>query len=828
MSAGRVVGTKRFEQPLTQWFALRGWKPAPFQREVWRRYREGQSGLLVTPTGSGKTLAMIGGPLLQAMMELTAVGEKRKQHPSTANARVQVLWITPLRALASDTVQALRQPIEGLGLPWTVAMRTGDASARDKRLARQGKADVLVITPESLALLLSYPDTLEHLAHLQAIVVDEWHALLDNKRGVLLQPCLARLRERRPGVRIWGLSATLGNLEEARQVLLPHLRDAALVRAAVPRTLHMKTLLPPQGEHFPWAGHLGLSQVQTVVEQIAQARTTLLFTNTRAQAELWYEALQAVWLDDGQALALHHGSLDPSLRQQVEQGLREERVRCVVATSSLDLGVDFPTVDQVIQLGSPKGMARLLQRAGRSRHRPGEAGSIVCVPTHALELAEFAAVRQALRAGDVESRRPLTLSLDVLGQHCVTLALAGGFDSDQLLAEVRTTYAFADLSLDDWTQVLQFITQGGNALQHYPEYCRVIRDVEGIYKVIDRRVALRHRLSIGTISSDGALLVRMARGGALGSVEESFLSRLRPGDLFQFAGRTLRLLRLQDMTAYVRPARQSGGVVPRWQGGRMPMSTDLAAHVAEVLANPPVTPELRALRPLLALQSRTSAMPGQGQLLAEQIRTREGLNLFLYPFAGRPVHEGFAAVLALRWSRRVAATFSFSVNDYGLVVTATSVQALDEAALASLLEPDALLQDLSEAVNMSELARRQFREIARVAGLLPPSIPGRALRSLRQLQASSSLLYDVLRQYDPGHMLLRQAEREVLEQQLEVATLQQVVAECAARKLLLTQPRTLTPLSFPLWAESRRGSLSSEDWKQRVRRAAQLLEARHG
>ena len=508
--------------------------------------------------------------------------------------------------------------------------------------------------------------------------------------------------------------------------------------------------------------------------------------------------------------------------------MREERVRCVVATSSLDLGVDFPTVDQVIQLGSPKGMARLLQRAGRSRHRPGEAGSIVCVPTHALELAEFAAVRQALRAGDVESRRPLTLSLDVLGQHCVTLALAGGFDSDQLLAEVRTTYAFADLSLDDWTQVLQFITQGGNALQHYPEYCRVIRDVEGIYKVIDRRVALRHRLSIGTISSDGALLVRMARGGALGSVEESFLSRLRPGDLFQFAGRTLRLLRLQDMTAYVRPARQSGGVVPRWQGGRMPMSTDLAAHVAEVLANPPVTPELRALRPLLALQSRTSAMPGQGQLLAEQIRTREGLNLFLYPFAGRPVHEGFAAVLALRWSRRVAATFSFSVNDYGLVVTATSVQALDEAALASLLEPDALLQDLSEAVNMSELARRQFREIARVAGLLPPSIPGRALRSLRQLQASSSLLYDVLRQYDPGHMLLRQAEREVLEQQLEVATLQQVVAECAARKLLLTQPRTLTPLSFPLWAESRRGSLSSEDWKQRVRRAAQLLEARHG
>ena len=830
MSAGRIVGHTRFEQPLTQWFAAHGWKPAPFQREVWRRYRDGQSGLLVTPTGSGKTLAMIGGPLLQALAELPA-GDKESRpskRRSSATAHVRVLWITPLRALTSDTVRALREPIEGLGLPWTVAMRTGDASARDKRLARQGKADVLVITPESLALLLSYPDTQAQLAWLQAIVVDEWHALLDNKRGVLLQLCLARLRGWQPAARIWGLSATLGNLEQARQVLLPHLDDAALIRAAAPRSLHMKTLLPRDGERFPWAGHLGLSQMQAVVEQIAQARTTLLFTNTRAQAELWYEALQAVWLDDAEALALHHGSLDPTLRRQVEQGLREERIRCVVATSSLDLGVDFPSVDQVIQLGSPKGMARLLQRAGRSRHRPGEAGHIICVPTHALELAEFAAARQALRAGQVESRRPLRLSLDVLAQHCVTLALAGGFDPDQLLAEVRLTHAFAELSMHDWTQVLQFITQGGNALQHYPEFCRVTRDAAGILAVSDRRVAFRHRLSIGTITSDGAVLVRMARGGALGSVEESFVSRLRPGDVFQFAGRSLRLLRLQDMTAYVRPAKQGSGVVPRWQGGRMPMSTDLAAHVAEVLANPPATPELRALRPLLALQSKLSAVPGQDQLLAEWVKTRDGWHLFLYPFAGRAVHEGLAAVLSLRWSRHVATSFAFSVNDYGLAVTATSALQLDEQSLAAMLSPDALLQDLQAAVNMSELARRQFREIARVAGLLPPSLPGRALRSLRQLQASSSLLYDVLRQYDPEHMLLHQAEREVLEQRLDVATLQRVLHDCAGRQLLLTRPRTLTPLSFPLWAESRRGSLSSEDWKQRVQRAAQQLEQRHG
>lgn len=827
MNGAGVVGIRRWEQPLVQWLALRGWKPAPFQREVWRRYRAGQSGLLVTPTGSGKTLAMIGGPLLQAMAALPPAQNSAGRGSGVA-ARVRVLWITPLRALASDTVRALREPIEGLGLPWTVAMRTGDASARDKRLARQGKADVLVTTPESLALLLSYPDTRLQLGLLQAIVVDEWHALLDNKRGVLLQLCLARLRGWLPEVCLWGLSATLGNVEQARQVLLPHCADAALVGAAAPRRLHMKTLLPRPGERFPWAGHLGLSQLQAVVGQIAQARTTLLFTNTRAQAELWYQALQAVNMDDGPGLALHHGSLDPALRREVEQALREERLRCVVATSSLDLGVDFPAVDQVIQLGSPKGMARLLQRAGRSRHRPGEAGSIVCVPTHALELAEFAAVRQALAAGEVEARQPPVLSLDVLAQHCVTLALGGGFDADQLLAEVRSTHAFAALRLDDWARVLRFITHGGNALQHYPEFCRVSRDAQGAYTVGDRRVAFRHRLSIGTITSDGALLVRMARGGALGSVEESFLARLRPGDVFQFAGRTLRLLRLQDMTAYVRPAKPGGGVVPRWQGGRMPMSTELAAQVAGVLAAPPATPELRTLRPLLALQSRLSALPGNGRLLAEQVGTRNGWHLFLYPFAGRAVHEGLAAVLALRWSRLAASTFAFSVNDYGLVVTAASRLELDEPALSGLLTPDALRQDLLEAVNMSELARRQFREIARVAGLLPPSLPGRALRSLRQLQASSSLLYDVLRQYDPGHLLLRQAEREVLEQRLEWETLQRVVADCAGRRLLLQRPRTLTPLSFPLWAEFRRGSLSSEDWKQRVQRAAQRLEQRHG
>ena len=834
----------RFDAPLGAWFDTRGWTPASFQREAWRRWRRGESGLLVTPTGSGKTLAALGGPLLDALDEARKAAAKaaRAKAPARsktasktstprkkpAGPRTRLLWITPLRALASDTVRALREPVEALGLDWTVAMRTGDASSRDRRLARQGSADALVITPESLALLLSYPDTAAQLAGLRGIVVDEWHELLGNKRGVLLQLCLARLRAWAPGVRIWGLSATLGNLEQARDVLLPHAPGAAILQAARPRSMSLQTLLPEAGERFPWAGHIGLSQVQRVSACLQAARTTLLFANTRAQAELWHRALSATWLDDPDTLALHHGSLDPKLRAFVEQGLREGRVRCVVATSSLDLGVDFPAVDQVIQIGSPKGMARLLQRAGRARHRPGEAGHIVCAPTHALELAEYAAAREALAQGEIESRPPPLLSLDVLAQHCVTLALGGGFEPAALLAEVRGTHAFAALADAQWQAVLAFVVQGGRALQHYPEYTRVVVGEDGVYRVTDRRIVQRHRLSIGTITSDGALQVKLLRGGSLGSVEESFLSRLRPRDRFQFAGRTLELVRLQDMTAYVRIAKKGEGTVPRWQGGRMPMSSELGARVAQVLAGPRDSPELRALAPLLDLQTRISALPAPGALLAEFAKTREGWHLFLYPFAGRGVHEGLAALLALRWSRLAPNTFGFAVNDYGLALTAQAQTQMDEDTLRALLDPAQLLDDLRGGANLAELARRQFREIARVAGLLPPSLPGRALRSLRQLQASSGLLFDVLQRHDPGHLLLEQAEREVLEAQLEVRALRAVLARCHAARIDLRQPKTLTPLSFPLWAEGMRGSHSSEDWRTRVQRAAERLERRHG
>lgn len=806
------------DAPLAAWFAARGWKPAPFQRETWRRYLDGESGLLHTPTGSGKTLAAFGGPLLEAL-----AGDA----PTAPGEGPRVLWVTPLRALAADTTRALTQTAADMGLAWTVALRTGDASARDKRLARQGKAQALVITPESLALLLSYADASSRFRALRCIVVDEWHELLGNKRGVLLQLCLARLRRLSPGVRTWGLSATLGNLEEARAVLLPHAPGSALVAGARPRRMQISTLLPERSRALPWAGHLGLSQLERVFKRLFDVRATLLFTNTRAQAELWHRALESIWPEAPATLALHHGSLDPKLRAAVEQGLRDGTVRCVVATSSLDLGVDFPAVDQVLQIGSPKGVARLLQRAGRARHRPGESGNVVCVPAQALELIEYAAARQAIARGEIESRPPPVGSLDVLAQHAVTLALGGDFEADELYREVRGTHAYAALDGATWRAVLDFIVQGGRALAKYPDYQRVVRDDDGRYRVRDRRVAFRHRLSIGTITADGAVAVKYLRGGSLGSVEEGFLARLRRGDRFQFAGRTLELVRLEGMVAYVRRAKGGDGPVATWQGGRMPLSTQLASEVESLYSHPGPHPEMRAVEPLLRIQAQASALPDRGRLVAERIGSRRGMHLFLFPFAGRAVHEGIAAMIALRWGRRQANTISYTVNDYGLMLTLAEPAALDDALLRQLLSPDNMADDLRDGVNLGEMARRQFREIARVAGLLTPSLPGQAARSLRQVQASSGLLYDVLRRYDPDHLLLAQAEREVFELQLEAPRLLAALHDCQRRELLLREPRALTPLSFPLWTESMRGQLSTETWQARVRRAAAQLEKRY-
>ncbi|SEV95345.1 ligase-associated DNA damage response DEXH box helicase [Luteibacter sp. 329MFSha] len=798
---------RRAEARLVAWFATQERRPAPFQRAAWRAWRDGRNGLIHAPTGTGKTLAAAGGPLIDAVL-----------NPQTG---LQLLWITPLRSLATDTAQHLAAAVGAMELPWRVLRRTGDSGSAERAKLRRGACELLVTTPESLALLLSYPDARERFTRLRGIVVDEWHELIGNKRGTLLQLGLARLRHWLPELRTWGLSATLGNLDEALHALAG---DGVLIGAATKKKTIIETALPEAGERFPWAGHLGLSQLPRVLDAVLGARTSLVFANTRSQAELWHEALSSVWPEAPETLALHHGSIDPKLRFATEEALRVGALRCVVATSSLDLGVDFASVERVVQIGSPKSVARLLQRAGRSGHQPGMPSRILCVPTHLLELAEIAAARHALETGHLEPRRPMRGCLDVLAQHLLTMALGGGFDADAAYAEITSSLAYANLPREQFDAVLAYLQTGGSALASYPEYQKLVQ-TDGRYHVDSGRIARMHRLSIGTITSDGTLQVRYMKGARLGSVEESFVSRLRPGDKFLFAGRHLELVRVRDMTAYVRASTHRRGGVPRWMGGRMPLSGELSDELRLTLAGGSGgTAEMRALRPLLAVQDNQSSIPAIDETLCEATRTREGDYLFVFPFAGRLAHEGLAAVLAYRLAQMRPGDYGYAVNDYGLTITAARMPALDAETMRRLLHPWGLRTDIRASINLSELARRQFREIARVAGLVFNGYPAQG-KTLRQLQASSGLLFDVLRRHDPAHPLLWQAEREVLDQQLDYSRLRACLLRVARSRLVWHETKRLSPLAFPLWVERLRGGIAADDWKTRVERMLASLEA---
>lgn len=797
------------------WFSDRGWRPARFQRETWEAFLDGESGLIHAPTGAGKTLAAWMGPVIRHL-----------RRDAGAADGLRVLWITPMRALAADTEQALADSIAALGLDWTVMRRTGDSTAGQRAKLRKAPPTALITTPESLSLLLTYADFQPKLRQLECVVVDEWHELVGSKRGVQLQLCLARLRALSPGLQTWGMSATIGNLEEAADVLLgpAHPTGPRMVVAKQDKRVDIRALIPDDLERFPWAGHLGLKLLSPVLDAVEGAASTLIFTNTRSQAELWFEAIlkaRPEWI--GQ-FALHHASLGRELRDRVESGLKDGSLRCVVCTSSLDLGVDFSPVEQVIQVGSPKGIARLLQRAGRSGHSPGETSRVLCVPTHAFELVEIAAARQAARDKVIESRRPMTLCLDVLVQHCVSIALGDGFGADELFREVKQTHAFAGLSREAWDWVLLFISRGGSALQHYPEFHRVVQDADR-YRVQSRRVAQRHRMAIGTITSDSVMVLKWNSGGSLGTIEESFISRLKPDDGFLFNGRVLQLVRVREMTAYVKLAGKQARIVPRWQGGKAPLSTELSHYTRRLLGDPESVsaPELRALADIIALQREWSALARDNQLLLEQVKTREGRHLFMFTFAGRAVNEGLAALLAWRLTRSENLTFRAWANDYGFELLTRSEVAHAEDALRAALSPERLLEDLVQSINSAETGKRQFREIAQVAGLVFTGYPGSG-KSTRQIQASSGLIYDVLAKYDPDNLLVDQALKEVMRYQLEFGRLRESLQQITDADWVVTHPPRLTPLAFPLWAERIRAqTVSSEKWQDRLQRMLDSL-----
>lgn len=852
------------------WFAQRSWQPFAFQQEAWAAFSAGESGLIHAATGTGKSYAALGGPLINWL----AQHPDQTQWPTRQPPAHAVLWVTPLRALAKDTEESLTLPLKELGLPWTIGRRTGDTSSSQRQKQQKQLPTLLITTPESLSLLLSYSDAPEKFRSLQAVVVDEWHELMGSKRGVQTELCLARLRGWLPQLRIWGLSATMGNLAVALQCLLGNERvnDVRLIEGHVPKTYYIASLIPEAVERFPWAGHIGLKMLPQVIETIEQAAATLVFTNTRGQCETWYQALLAARPDWAGVIAIHHGSLDRKVREWVEDNLRSGYLRCVVCTSSLDLGVDFSPVAQVIQIGSPKGIARMLQRAGRSGHQPGAVSRLLCAPTNAFELVEFAAMRRAIEdvlvvppeAGTVpgasatgasgvsalrshpvadapgtvpstskiEARVPINKPLDLLAQHLVTIGIGTGFEPEAMFDEVRSCYSYRNLTRAEWQWTLDFLTRGGQALQAYEQYHRLAL-ADGLYRVTNQTIARRHRMSIGTITSEAALIVKYLNGAALGTIEEGFVARLQKGDAFVFAGRTLEFVRLREMTVQVRRAKDARAAMPRWTGGRMPLSSELAAAVLGVLAEYRAgandDPELRALAPMLEIQARWSKVPVLDELVIEQLTTREGHHLFFYPFAGRLANDGLGALIALRLSRRQPITFTIAANDYGFELLAPDPLEveLDEAAVRQLLTTENLDQDIAASLNSVEMAKRQFREIARIAGLVFPGYPGQG-KSNKQLQMSSGLLYDVFRRFDPDHLLLRQAHDEVLSRQLEQHRLRATLVRLQAGRIVINRVARPTPFAFPLLVDRLREKVSSEKLADRVRRMQLALEKEAG
>lgn len=801
------------------WFFNKGWTPYPFQQRTWEALAQGQSGLLNAPTGYGKTYALWFGIL-----------EHYFAHRSYQNSKgLHAIWVSPLRALATEIQLATQAISNDLELDYRVETRTGDTPVSAKQKQKKNAPQAFITTPESIHLLLASKGYVDYFRNLDIIVVDEWHELLGSKRGVLIELAISRLKAINPTLIVWGISATIGNLPEAKKILLGNRPKSILVREELQKKIEVQTILPDELDTLPWAGHLGIRMAEKVLPIIAAHNCTLLFTNTRSQAEIWYRALLDKAPGLSGCIAMHHGSLGMDTRKWVEENLHSGTLKAVVCTSSLDLGVDFRPVDCVIQIGSPKGVARFMQRAGRSGHQPGATSKIYFLPTHSLEIMEGAALKYAVQKQMYEQRQPYIRSFDVLLQYMVTLAVSDGFSAKQLYREVKKTHCFQSLSWEEFSECLLHITQGGASLHSYEEFHKVEID-KGIYKVNDRRIAMQHRLSIGTIVSDAMVQVKYRKGNYLGSIEEWFISRLAPGEAFWFNGRLMELVGIRDMQAIVKPSGKKKGMVPSWKGGRFAISTDFSTALRHTFKTVNAkkqpgntSPELAFLQPLFGKQRSVSAIPGENELLVEYIPTKMGFHLFVFPFEGKLVHEGMSAVIAFRLSRIRNASFSIASNEYGFELLSDTSFDIPSAIENGLFGSKGLMEDIQNGINVTEMARRKFRDIASIAGLVFPGYPGRPVKS-KHLQASSGLFFSVFQEYDPDNLLLKEAFDEVYDFQLEYARMQQVFERIETNHIVLKMPAKLTPFAFPVFAESFRERYSNEDWQSRLEKLKSQLE----
>jgi len=811
-------------QKIEHWFTEQGWEPFDYQRLVWEAYLSGKNGLLNAPTGSGKTYG------LWMPVLINWINEHPETYKELADNGLQLLWITPLRALARDIEQALQQVVDDLEIPWQVARRTGDISSHKKQKLKEQMPEALITTPESLHIMMAQEGYPNYFENLDSVVVDEWHELLGSKRGTQTELGLSRLKHLRPHLNIWGISATIGNLQEAQDVLLgaaANNENAEIIKADVEKKLEARSVLPDDVEKFPWSGHLGTKLLPKVLPIIEESRSTLIFCNTRSQSEIWFQRLLEAKPELAGTIALHHGSLSKEIRRWVEQSLHEGKLKAVVCTSSLDLGVDFAPVETVVQVGSPKGVARFLQRAGRSGHQPGSTSTIHFVPTNALELIEAAALRTAATQKiALESRDPILKPYDVLIQYLITLGISDGFEPEQLYKEIKSTFAYQTLNGKEWSWILDFITTGGQSLSSYDEYSKVIEE-DGIYKVVDKKIIRRHRMSIGTIASDTMMRVKYLNGSYLGSIEEWFIASLNTGDTFWFAGRSLELVRTKEMTAYVRRANTSKAKVPSWMGGRMSLSSNMSAllrhKMHEAIEGSTDDIELKTIQPILDVQADWSTLPDEDELVIEKTISDEGHHLFFYPFEGRYVHEGMSALVAYRISQLTPITFSIAMNDYGFELLSDKEIPIEEALDNDLFSDENLIEDIFSSLNDTELAKRRFRGICQIAGLIFQGFPGQKKAS-RHLQSSSGLFFDVFDQYEPDNLLLQQAYDEVLSYQLDEVRLRKALRRIQSQQITLKQTERFTPFAFPIMVDRLRERLSSESLVDRVQRMQLQLE----
>jgi len=789
------------------WFASRNWQAFPFQEEAWSAFLNGENGLVNAPTGSGKTYSLLAPILMEAA---------NQPHPKG----VRAIWITPIRALAKEIEVAALRMINALELPLTVGIRTGDTHPAERQKQNRAMPHVLITTPESLHLLFTTKDHMLLFAQLTALVVDEWHELLGSKRGVQIELAAAYMRTFIKDLRVWGISATVGNMQEALEVLVQpkHAAKSRIIRSRIKKVLTVNTLMPDEFERLPWAGHMGVKLIQHVIEVIHRHQSTLIFTNTRAQSEIWYQQLMEFAPELMGQVAMHHSAIAADVRNWVEDALYEGKLKAVVCTSSLDLGVDFRPVDAVVQIGGPKGVARFMQRAGRSGHQPGAPSQIYFLPTHALELIEASALRTSIENERVESRHPYVRSFDVLIQFLTTLSVGGGFDEATIWEAIQHTHAYHALEREAWIWCLQFITSGGQSLAAYEEYRKVSFD-NGRYLIANQRAARRHRMSIGTIVGDTLVQVKYKRGARIGFVEEYFAASLNSGDVFWFAGRNLEAIGMQELTLEVKNSTKKAGRTPAWQGGRLPLSSELSdtlrSKIDDFVHGIVADAEMEHIRPLLELQGKRSQIPDRNTFLIEHFQSSDGHHYFFYPFEGRLVHEGMASLFAWRIGQHVPISFSLSFNDYGFELLSDQAVDIEKMIEHGLFLATYLMPHLEASINAAEMARRRFRDIAVISGLVFKGFPGEKVRD-KHLQSSSSLIFDVFAEHDEHNLLLKQAESEVLEYQLEFGRFADVMHRLNLQTVAIKHLDKPSPLAFPLMVDRLRERLSTEKLEDRI------------